>query len=95
MYTVYGKPNCPYCERAKQLLDSKGLEYQYIDVVADAAQFAEMAKLVVSSTGYPPKTVPQIFSGDGGYVGGFDDLQSTFVRKAVIDDLEDFDEFTL
>jgi glutaredoxin 3 len=30
MYTVYTKPNCPQCDQAKALLESKGLEYKTV-----------------------------------------------------------------
>ena len=38
-YVVFGKKNCAGCDQAKALLDSKGLGYQYIDVMtAPSAQ---------------------------------------------------------
>jgi len=95
MYTIYGKPDCPYCERAKELLKSKWLDFEYFDVVKDSGKFAEMIGKVVDRIGTRPRTVPQIFSPEGEYIGGYDDLHSTFVSKAVINDLEDFDEFSL
>jgi glutaredoxin len=30
MYTIYSKPNCPQCDQAKLLLDTKGEEYNVI-----------------------------------------------------------------
>lgn len=65
---IYTKAFCPYCTRAKALLDSKGAEYQEIDVTMDRAQFDAM---VERSQG--GRTVPQIFIGDR-HVGGSDDL---------------------
>ena len=32
---VYGKPNCPQCETLKSLLNTKGQEYEYIDMSQD------------------------------------------------------------
>ncbi|MGI9385469.1 MAG: thioredoxin-disulfide reductase, partial [Methyloligellaceae bacterium] len=64
---IYTKDYCPYCTRAKSLLDAKGVAYQEIDVTHDAALQAE----VQQRSGR--KTVPQIFvSGEG--IGGFDDM---------------------
>jgi len=33
--TVYGGPGCPACTTAKQYLDSKGIEYKYLEVGTD------------------------------------------------------------
>lgn len=65
---IYTTTYCPYCVRAKQLLDKKGAAYQEIDVTGDEA--ARMA-LVEKSGGR--KTVPQIFI-HGQHIGGCDDL---------------------
>jgi glutaredoxin 3 len=58
---------CPYCERARRLLRSKGATYEEIDVESAAEKRAEM----ISRSGR--RTVPQIFIGDH-HVGGSDDL---------------------
>lgn len=67
---VYTTNYCPYCVRAKQLLDAKDVEYTEIDVSGDDA--ARMA-LVEKSGGR--RTVPQIFINDNP-VGGYDDLRA-------------------
>ena len=64
---VYSKDWCPYCDRAKELLERKGVAYELIDITADRAHEDEMIK----RTGR--YTVPQIFIGDT-HVGGSDDL---------------------
>ncbi|MDK2124905.1 glutaredoxin 3 [Parachitinimonas caeni] len=58
---------CPYCQRAKQLLQSKGVTATEINIEADPAKRDEM----MQRSGR--RTVPQIFIGDH-HVGGFDDL---------------------
>jgi len=58
---------CPYCERARKLLRSKGAAFSEIDVESAAEKRAEM----LSRSGR--RTVPQIFIGDQ-HVGGSDDL---------------------
>jgi len=35
MITVYSKPNCPYCEKAKYLLENLGLQYEEKVVTKD------------------------------------------------------------
>jgi len=58
---------CPYCERARKLLKSKGASFDEIDVESTPDKRAEM----ISRSGR--RTVPQIFVGDQ-HVGGSDDL---------------------
>lgn len=65
---VYSGPNCPYCVRAKQLLQKKGAAFTDYDVKADGAKFDEM----LSKSG-GRKTIPQIFINDK-HIGGCDDL---------------------
>ena len=65
---IYTKFFCPYCTRAKALLDGKGAAYEEIDVTMDRAGFDAM---VARAGGR--RTVPQIFI-DGRHIGGSDDL---------------------
>ena len=65
---MYTTAVCPYCQRAKMLLASKGVaDIQEIRVDLDPADREKMMAL----TGR--RTVPQIFIGDT-HVGGCDDL---------------------
>lgn len=66
--TIYSKPACPYCDRAKELLQRKGASYQEINIQSDMKYLEEMLQ---KSGGR--KTVPQIFIGQT-HVGGYDDL---------------------
>lgn len=66
--TIYTKFGCGYCYRAKQLLDSKGIEYTEHDVTMGGPKRAEMMERAPMA-----RTVPQIFIGDT-HVGGSDDL---------------------
>ena len=65
---VFTKFFCPYCSRAKALLDRKGADFQEIDVTMDRAGFDAMV-----ARAHGGRTVPQIFI-DGKHVGGSDDL---------------------
>ena len=64
---IYTKSWCPFCARAKDHLDRKGVSYQEIDVTTDSVRELEM--LIRSAR----HTVPQIFI-DGYHLGGRDDL---------------------
>ena len=35
MLKLYGAPSCPKCMMAKQLLQKKGVDYEYVDTFAD------------------------------------------------------------
>jgi glutaredoxin 3 len=67
---IYSTMFCPYCARAKNLLEKKGVRYINIDVMEDTAKRDEM---VARSGGRT--TVPQIFIDDE-HIGGFDDLSA-------------------
>jgi glutaredoxin 3 len=64
---IYTTAICPYCERAKQLLRNKNINFIEIRVDEDEAKREEMIKR--SSR----RTVPQIFI-DNQSIGGSDDL---------------------
>jgi glutaredoxin 3 len=65
---VYSTGWCPYCERAKGLLERKGVAYQEIKVDENPA---ERTAMLARSGGR--RTVPQIFFGER-HIGGFDEL---------------------
>ncbi len=71
---IYTKFLCPYCTRAKALLESKGVSFREIDVTMDAALRRTMME---RSNGR--STVPQIFI-DGHHVGGSDELAALDAR---------------
>ena len=41
---IYSTPTCPYCKKAKQFLQERGVSYQEFDVAADTAARDEMVK---------------------------------------------------
>jgi glutaredoxin 3 len=64
---IYATGWCPYCTRARQLLISKGIQIEEIDV--DARPGAREEMLARSGR----RTVPQIFINQA-HIGGCDDL---------------------
>ncbi len=76
---IYTTNYCPYCDRAKELLDRKGVPYEEIDVTDDD----EARESLVRTTGM--RTVPQIFVGET-HVGGFTDLDE-LERRGDLDPL--------
>lgn len=64
---IYTKATCPFCHRAKALLNDKGVTFQEIPTDGDADKREEMIKRSGRTT------VPQIFI-DAQHIGGCDDL---------------------
>ena len=65
---IYSTLFCPYCSRAKSLLDRKGVKYINFDIIEDNSKREEMLKRAGGRT-----SVPQIFI-DGEHIGGCDEL---------------------
>ncbi|HXR53318.1 MAG TPA: glutaredoxin 3 [Steroidobacteraceae bacterium] len=66
---MYTTSWCPYCTRAKQLFDRKGVKYTEIDVDAVEGARIEMQRRSGRTS------VPQIFVG-ARHLGGFDDTNA-------------------
>jgi glutaredoxin 3 len=67
---IYSTMFCPYCARARSLLQRKGVAFTDIDVDAQPERRDEMVKRAGGRY-----TVPQIFI-DGEHIGGSDDLMA-------------------
>ena len=67
---IYTWAMCPFCIRAKRLLDHKGVEFVEYSIDGDEAARSKMAE---RSNGR--RSVPQIFIDDQ-HVGGCDDLHA-------------------
>ena len=65
---IYTWTYCPFCVRAKALLDKKGVEYQEYCIDGDNAARAKMSERANGKT-----SLPQIFIDDK-HIGGCDDI---------------------
>jgi len=65
---LYTTMFCPYCARARNLLQKKGVNFTDIDVMGDDDKREEMVERAGGR-----RTVPQIFI-DGRHIGGSDEL---------------------
>jgi len=75
---MYTTAVCPYCIRAKQLLNAKGVaQIEEIRIDTDPQARAHMMEI----TGR--RTVPQIFIGDT-HVGGCDDLMALDAKGGLL-----------
>ena len=59
---------CPYCARARALLERKGVDYTEIDILEEPTRRDEMIRRAGGRA-----TVPQIFI-NGEHIGGCDDM---------------------
>lgn len=67
MIIIYGKPHCPFCEKAKQLCEIRGFDYEYRQMDVDYTR----EQLLENFPG--ARTVPQIVV-NGLKVGGYEEF---------------------
>lgn len=85
--TIYGRPQCPYCEKAIKLCEDKDVEFQYFTVGEPThiskEQLIEKIHTVSGDPDIVVRTVPQVFIADdagneryinGGYEGLYEEL---------------------
>ena len=68
MVKVYSMPDCPWCEKTKKYLESKGVKYENVNVQDDIAGRKEMISLTNQ------QTLP-VVNVDGNFVLGFEKEQ--------------------
>lgn len=66
---IYSKPNCPWCVKAKELMNSLGLKYHEFVLDVDYTR-DELRELIGENK---PLTVPQIFV-NMNLIGGYEDF---------------------
>lgn len=71
--TIWSKDNCAFCDRAKQLLNSKGIQYEERKIAIDGWTREQLLEAVPTA-----RTVPQIFL-DEEYIGGFNELRQRLI----------------
>ncbi len=86
---IFSRTVCPYCVKAKAILDDKNIEYKELVLDVDLSK-DEMVSLIQEKEGILVNTVPQIYL-QGKYIGGHDDLVAYFERQENDLDLNDFE----
>ena len=66
--TIFTKDGCPFCAKAKALLEDNGISYEEIKVSHSGVTSRSLRALTNRST------VPQVFI-EGKHIGGSDDLE--------------------
>ena len=69
--TIFTKPGCPHCARAKKNLKEHDLSYEEIELGSKGLSYSSLA--AVTGRG----TVPQVYI-EGEHIGGADDLEAYF-----------------
>jgi len=78
MITIYGKPQCGFCEQAKNLSQTQSIQYRYVEV--DFGQSRQPDVEYISRDHFimmfpEARSVPQILV-DGIHIGGFTEFQN-------------------
>ncbi len=82
MVKIYTKNYCPYCAKAKTLLDSLKIQYDETDIT----ETPEIIEELSAKSGF--KTVPQIFVGDK-CLGGYSDIAKLHEEGKLVDILKE------
>lgn len=77
MWTILSRPNCPWCDKAAELIHERDEEafIQYYDVTKEENKWLRYLML---KAGTP--TVPQVFDTEGQYIGGHTELVNHFFK---------------
>jgi glutaredoxin len=65
---MFSKPDCIWCDRAKELLTKANLEIILYDVSEEGVGRDLFIK-------FGHKTVPQVYTDDGFHIGGYEDVK--------------------
>ena len=76
--TIYSKPNCVYCDKAKTMVKKLGLTYEEKMFGKDFNSPEELYKAV----GKQVRTMPQIIIDDK-HIGGYNELVEYFADKGL------------
>lgn len=82
MYVVIGRQNCPFCDKAKDVLDRAGEDYVYVDITSgDCITDAVWKHFLVEDI--KATKVPQVFKL---LPGGYENLRAELIMDGVIND---------
>ncbi len=68
---IYTVDYCPYCRKAKKILNEKGVKYEDHDITANETEGRKEVAKIIGAEGRV--SVPQIFINDK-HIGGYTDL---------------------
>ena len=71
---IYSIDNCPYCDRARRLLNQESIKFD--EIKADQLSQEELNEVLKKSG---MRTFPQIFDGDR-LIGGYTELRAAYEK---------------
>lgn len=74
MYILYGTNTCPYCEKAKQLLNKNNIEYKYHDISENKTEILNNLADLTNNQ----RTIPVIFN-NLKFIGGYTQLENEII----------------
>ena len=77
---IYSKNNCQFCNKAKHMIKSLGLEYEEKSLEKD---FDSDPTKLIEDIGKPVRTMPQI-KIDGELIGGYNQLIEHFADRGKV-----------
>lgn len=75
MIVIYSKENCAYCEKAKNLLKAKGIEFS-VNTLGVDFEASELMEMFPSA-----RTFPQITEVGVGHIGGYTELENYILSR--------------
>jgi glutaredoxin 3 len=78
MIKIYSKKNCPFCIKAKNLLNELNVKFEEIDITEKPEIIEELAQ----KSGI--RTVPQVFAGSR-FIGSWKTVESLHEAGTLID----------
>ena len=76
-FVIFGRKECPWCQKAKELVASKGYDYSFVDMRDPSTGWTkeDTESLMEKTPGF--STVPRVFYGNR-FIGGYSDLEKLF-----------------
>ncbi len=75
--TLFGKPGCPHCARARKMLSDNGYRFEDIELGSHGISYSSLQAV----TGHG--TTPQVYI-DGEHIGGADELEVWLAKRPVV-----------
>jgi glutaredoxin len=83
LFKVYGKPDCPFCTKAVQILQDNNIPYQYYSIGEHLTKVELIDTISLVKDDVEVKTVPQIVCGNK-YIGGYTELCDYLVSEDLV-----------
>lgn len=87
MYKVFTKPSCPYCVKAKALLDKLNIPFEEYKLSTSMSgsdgEYTVTIDQMFEMIGKQVRTMPQIMNDDK-HIGGYTDLREHFINEGKI-----------